>query len=105
MLVKITDDNAEAQVKSIKYRNWVSIGLPAAVILVDICCLNHENGSSVALKKFIYACFLCDNCWFVVEVISSVTEYYTGLGTNQLWQLYKKSSLEQGQTIAVWQLE
>jgi K(+)-stimulated pyrophosphate-energized sodium pump len=35
LLVKITDDNAkEPQFKSIKYRNWVSIGLTAILVFL-----------------------------------------------------------------------
>jgi K(+)-stimulated pyrophosphate-energized sodium pump len=86
LLVKITDENAkEAQVqKALNIGNWVSIGLTAiacyfssiyvATMKMEFFWRRHISSMRVFMLR------LLD---LVGAVISSVTEYYTGLGQNQ----------------------
>jgi K(+)-stimulated pyrophosphate-energized sodium pump len=82
--------------KSIKYRNWVSIGLTnCCYFLVDYMLPETmkmdfgEGTKEISSMRVFYATIVG---LVVGAVISSVTEYYTGLGTKPV---IAKSSTEQ----------
>ena len=107
MLVKISNDDAkEAQVqKALNIGNWVSI------ILTAICCfflikymlpaemkMNFfgEGIKDISSMRVFYASLIG---LFVGGAISSVTEYYTGLGTNPVMAIVQKSSTGAGTNV------
>jgi len=107
MLVRIKDNNAkEAQVQgALNVGNWVSI------ILVAISCFflvkymlpeimemefYGEGVQKIASMRVFYATLVG---LFVGGVISSVTEYYTGLGKKPILAIVQKSSTGAGTNI------
>ncbi|PZR21646.1 MAG: sodium-translocating pyrophosphatase [Flavobacterium psychrophilum] len=107
MLVKIKDNNAkEAQVQgALNVGNWVSI------VLVAISCyflvkymlpetmtmeFYGEGGKEISSLRVFGACIVG---LFVGGVISSVTEYYTGLGKKPILAIVQKSSTGAGTNI------
>ncbi|MFV8352310.1 sodium-translocating pyrophosphatase [Flavobacterium sp. XS2P14] len=107
MLVKITDDNAkEAQVqKALNIGNWVSIGLTliACYFLVDYMLPETmkmdffgEGTKEISSMRVFYATIVGLT---VGAVISSVTEYYTGLGTKPVMAIVQKSSTGAGTNV------
>ncbi len=107
MLVKISDDNAkEAQVqKALNIGNWVSI------VLTAICCyflvtwmlpetmkmtFFGEGLQDISSMRVFYATLIG---LFVGGAISSVTEYYTGLGTKPVLAIVQKSSTGAGTNV------
>jgi K(+)-stimulated pyrophosphate-energized sodium pump len=106
-LVKIKDNNAkEAQVQgALNVGNWVSI------VLVAISCyflvkymlpvtmnmeFYGEGGKEISSLRVFGACIVG---LFVGGVISSVTEYYTGLGKKPILAIVQKSSTGAGTNI------
>ena len=115
MLVKITDDNAkEPQVqKALNIGNWVSIVLTAIACYFLIQWMLPEtmmmkffgenldaSGNAIAVPissmKVFYASLIG---LFVGGAISSVTEYYTGLGTKPVMAIVQKSSTGAGTNV------
>ncbi|MFV8362792.1 sodium-translocating pyrophosphatase [Flavobacterium sp. ZT3P35] len=107
MLVKISDDNAkEAQVqKALNIGNWVSIGLTliACYFLVDYMLPETmkmdffgEGTKEISSMRVFYATIVGLT---VGAVISSVTEYYTGLGTKPVMAIVQKSSTGAGTNV------
>ncbi len=107
MLVKITDDNAkEAQVqKALNIGNWVSIGLTlvACYFLVQYMLPETmkmdffgEGTKEISSMRVFYATIVG---LVVGAVISSVTEYYTGLGTKPVMAIVQKSSTGAGTNV------
>ena len=115
MLVKITDDNAkEPQVqKALNIGNWVSIVLTAIACYFLIQWMLPEtmmmkffgenldaSGNAMAVPissmKVFYASLIG---LFVGGAISSVTEYYTGLGTKPVMAIVQKSSTGAGTNV------
>lgn len=107
MLVKITDDNAkEAQVqKALNIGNWVSIGLTlvACYFLVDYMLPETmkmdffgEGTKEISSMRVFYATIVG---LAVGGLISSVTEYYTGLGTKPVMAIVQKSSTGAGTNV------
>jgi K(+)-stimulated pyrophosphate-energized sodium pump len=107
MLVKISSDDAkEAQVqKALNIGNWVSI------LLTAVCCfflikymlpadmkMNFfgEGIKDISSMRVFYASLIG---LFVGGAISSVTEYYTGLGTNPVMAIVQKSSTGAGTNV------
>lgn len=107
LLVKIKDNNAkEAQVQgALNVGNWVSI------VLVAISCyflvkymlpetmnmeFYGEGGKEISSLRVFGACIVG---LFVGGVISSVTEYYTGLGKKPILAIVQKSSTGAGTNI------
>ncbi|MES2812559.1 MAG: sodium-translocating pyrophosphatase [Bacteroidota bacterium] len=107
MLVKISSDDAkEAEVqKALNIGNWVSIALTA------ICCfflVQHmlpevmtmeffgEGAQKISSMRVFYATLIG---LFVGGAISSVTEYYTGLGTKPVLAIVQKSSTGAGTNV------
>ncbi len=107
MLVKITDENAkEAQVqKALNIGNWVSI------VLTAICCyflvqymlpetmsmsFFGEGSKDISSMRVFYATLIG---LVVGGAISSVTEYYTGLGTKPVMAIVQKSSTGAGTNV------
>ena len=107
MLVKITDENAkEAQVqKALNIGNWVSIILTAiacfflvqymlpATMKMDFF---GEGTREISSMRVFYATIVG---LVVGAVISSVTEYYTGLGTKPVMAIVQKSSTGAGTNV------
>jgi len=107
MLVKITDENAkEAQVqKALNIGNWVSIGLTA---IACFFLVQHmlpptlkmefygEGIKDIASIRVFYASIIG---LIVGGAISSVTEYYTGLGTKPVMAIVQKSSTGAGTNV------
>jgi K(+)-stimulated pyrophosphate-energized sodium pump len=107
MLVKISDDNAkEAQVqKALNIGNWVSIVLTAIAcfFLVKYMLPETMNMSffgegmkDISSMRVFYATIVG---LIVGGAISSVTEYYTGLGTNPVMAIVQKSSTGAGTNV------
>ncbi|UQD55939.1 sodium-translocating pyrophosphatase [Flavobacterium sp. K5-23] len=107
MLVKITDDNAkEAQVqKALNIGNWVSIGLTlvACYFLVQYMLPETmkmdffgEGSKDISSMRVFYATIVG---LVVGASISSVTEYYTGLGTKPVMAIVQKSSTGAGTNV------
>lgn len=107
MLVKISDDNAkEAQVqKALNIGNWVSIVLTAVAcyFLIDMMLPETmkmsffgEELQNISSMRVFYASLIG---LFVGGAISSVTEYYTGLGTKPVLAIVQKSSTGAGTNV------
>lgn len=107
MLVKITDNDAkEAQVqKALNVGNWVSIGLVAVScyflvnwMLPETMKMNFygEGLKEISSMRVFYATLVG---LVVGAVISSVTEYYTGLGTKPVMAIVQKSSTGAGTNV------
>ncbi|QZK89408.1 sodium-translocating pyrophosphatase [Flavobacterium sp. CHNK8] len=107
MLVKITDDNAkEAQVqKALNIGNWVSIGLTLVscyflvqYMLPETMKMDFfgEGTKEISSMRVFYATIVG---LVVGAVISSVTEYYTGLGTKPVMAIVQKSSTGAGTNV------
>ena len=107
MLVKISDDNAkEAQVqKALNIGNWVSILLTAVAcyflvkfMLPETMTMNFfgELPQQISSMRVFYATIVG---LVVGAVISSVTEYYTGLGTKPVMAIVQKSSTGAGTNV------
>ena len=107
LLVKITDDNAkEAQVqKALNKGNWI------AIILTAVSCFFlvqymlpatmkmeffGEGSQEISSMRVFYATIVG---LIVGGVISSVTEYYTGLGTKPVMAIVQKSSTGAGTNV------
>ena len=107
MLVKITSDDAkEKQVQmALNIGNWVSIGLTAIAcyFLVDIMLPKvmtmsffGEGMVEISSLNVFWATLIG---LFVGGAISSVTEYYTGLGTKPVLAIVQKSSTGAGTNV------
>ncbi|PWA06456.1 sodium-translocating pyrophosphatase [Flavobacterium psychrotolerans] len=107
MLVKITDANAkEAQVqKALNIGNWVSIALTAVACFVlvkfmlpETMKMNFfgEGLQDISSMRVFYATIVG---LVVGATISSVTEYYTGLGTKPVMAIVQKSSTGAGTNV------
>jgi len=107
MLVKISSDDAkEAQVqKALNIGNWVSIALTAAACLVLVQYMLPETMKmdffgeglkEISSMRVFYATLIG---LFVGGAISSVTEYYTGLGTKPVMAIVQKSSTGAGTNV------
>ena len=107
MLVKISDDNArEAQVqKALNIGNWVSIGLTAIAcfflvqhMLPEVMTMEFfgEGSQQISSMRVFYATLVG---LVVGGAISSVTEYYTGLGTKPVLAIVQKSSTGAGTNV------
>ena len=107
MVVKISDDNAkEAQVqKALNIGNWVSIGLTviACFFLVKFMLPETmkmsffgEGLKDISSMRVFYATIVG---LVVGATISSVTEYYTGLGTKPVLAIVQKSSTGAGTNV------
>ena len=107
MVVKISDNNAkEAEVqKALNIGNWISIALTALACFVLIKYMLPEtmkmNFFGEGLKEISYLrVFYASMVGLVVgAIISSVTEYYTGLGTKPVLAIVAKSSTGAGTNI------
>ena len=107
MLVKISSDDAkEPQVqKALNIGNWVSIALTAIAcyFLIDWMLpttmkMNFfgEGLQEISSLRVFYASLIG---LFVGGAISSVTEYYTGLGTKPVLAIVKKSATGAGTNV------
>ena len=107
MLVKITSDDAkEAQVqKALNIGNWVSIILTAIAcfflvqyMLPEVMTMEFfgEGAQQISSMRVFYATIVG---LVVGGVISSVTEYYTGLGTKPVLAIVQKSSTGAGTNV------
>lgn len=107
MLVKITDENAkEAQVqKALNIGNWVSIALTAIAcfflvqyMLPETMSMTFfgEGSMDISSMRVFYATLIG---LIVGGAISSVTEYYTGLGTKPVMAIVQKSSTGAGTNV------
>ncbi|MBC5840964.1 sodium-translocating pyrophosphatase [Flavobacterium sp. F-380] len=107
LLVKITDENAkEPQVqKALNIGNWVSIGLTAIAcyFLVQYMLpvtmkmeFFGEGSQDISSMRVFYATLIG---LFLGGAISSVTEYYTGLGTKPVMAIVQKSSTGAGTNV------
>ncbi len=107
MLVKISSDDAkEAQVqKALNIGNWVSIVLTAVAcfflvthMLPEIMKMSFfgEGLQDISSMRVFYASLIG---LFVGGAISSVTEYYTGLGTKPVLAIVQKSSTGAGTNV------
>ncbi|PZX92360.1 sodium-translocating pyrophosphatase [Flavobacterium aquariorum] len=107
MLVKITDENAkEAQVqKALNIGNWVSIVLTAIAcfflvqyMLPETMSMTFfgEGSMDISSMRVFYATLIG---LVVGGAISSVTEYYTGLGTKPVMAIVQKSSTGAGTNV------
>ena len=107
MLVKISSDNAkEAQVqKALNIGNWVSIILTAIAcyFLVDIMLPKTLEmkffGEGILPIESIRVFYATLIGLVVGGAISSVTEYYTGLGTKPVLAIVQKSSTGAGTNV------
>ncbi|MCD9573498.1 sodium-translocating pyrophosphatase [Flavobacterium soyae] len=106
-LVKISDDNAkEAQVqKALNIGNWVSIVLTAVAcfflvkhMLPETMQMTFfgEGSKAISSLRVFYATLVG---LVVGGAISSVTEYYTGLGTKPVLAIVQKSSTGAGTNV------
>jgi len=106
-LVKISDDNAkEAQVqKALNIGNWVSIVLTAIAcfflvkyMLPETMQMSFfgEGAKDISSMRVFYATLVG---LIVGGAISSVTEYYTGLGTKPVMAIVQKSSTGAGTNV------
>src|SRR5690606_18132472 len=100
MLVRIKDNNAkEKQVQgALNVGNWVSIGLTAVACFILVKYMLPETMKmgffgegllEISSMRVFYATIIG---LIVGGVISSVTEYYTGLGTKPVLGIVQKSS-------------
>jgi K(+)-stimulated pyrophosphate-energized sodium pump len=107
MVVKISDDNAkEKQVqKALNIGNWISIGLTLVAcfflvkyMLPETMKMNFfgEGLKEISSMRVFYATIVG---LVVGAVISSVTEYYTGLGTKPVMAIVQKSSTGAGTNV------
>ena len=107
MLVKITSNDAkEAQVqKALNIGNWVSIVLTALACFVLVKYMLPESMSmnffgegvkEISSLRVFYATLVG---LVVGGAISSVTEYYTGLGTKPVMKIVQKSSTGAGTNV------
>jgi K(+)-stimulated pyrophosphate-energized sodium pump len=107
MVVKISDDNAkEAQVqKALNIGNWLSIALTAVACFVlvkymlpEVMTMSFfgEGMKEISSMRVFYATIVG---LIVGGAISSVTEYYTGLGTNPVLAIVQKSSTGAGTNV------
>ena len=107
MLVKITSDDAkEAQVqKALNIGNWISIILTAIAcyFLVDFMLPKvmtmeffGEGAQQISSMRVFYSTLIG---LVVGGAISSVTEYYTGLGTKPVLAIVQKSSTGAGTNV------
>ncbi|WET04730.1 sodium-translocating pyrophosphatase [Flavobacterium sp. YJ01] len=107
LLVKISDDNArEAQVqKALNVGNWVSIILTAVAcfflvqyMLPETMQMSFfgEGSKAISSMRVFYATLVG---LVVGGAISSVTEYYTGLGTKPVLAIVQKSSTGAGTNV------
>ena len=107
MLVKITSDDAkEAQVqKALNIGNWVSIALTAIACFFLVkwmlpaemkMTFFGEGLKDISSMRVFYATLIG---LFVGGAISSVTEYYTGLGTKPVLAIVQKSSTGAGTNV------
>jgi K(+)-stimulated pyrophosphate-energized sodium pump len=107
MLVKITDENAkEAQVqKALNIGNWVSIVLTAIAcyflvqyMLPETMSMTFfgEGSMDISSMRVFYATLIG---LVVGGAISSVTEYYTGLGKKPVLAIVQKSSTGAGTNV------
>ena len=107
MLVKITSDDAkEAQVqKALNIGNWVSIALTAVACFFLVkwmlpaemkMTFFGEGLQPISSMRVFYATLIG---LFVGGAISSVTEYYTGLGTSPVLKIVQKSSTGAGTNV------
>ncbi len=107
MVVKISDDNAkEAQVqKALNIGNWLSIALTAVACFVlvkymlpEVMTMSFfgEGMVEISSMRVFYATIVG---LIVGGAISSVTEYYTGLGTNPVLAIVQKSSTGAGTNV------
>ena len=106
-LVKISDDNAkEAQVqKALNIGNWVSIVLTAVACFFLVqymlpqtmqMSFFGEGSKAISSMRVFYATLVG---LVVGGAISSVTEYYTGLGTKPVLAIVQKSSTGAGTNV------
>lgn len=107
LLVKISDDNAkEAQVqKALNIGNWASILLTAVAcfflvqyMLPETMQMSFfgEGSKAISSMRVFYATLVG---LVVGGAISSVTEYYTGLGTKPVLAIVQKSSTGAGTNV------
>jgi K(+)-stimulated pyrophosphate-energized sodium pump len=107
MLVKISSDDAkEAQVqKALNIGNWVSIVLTAVACFFLVTHMLPETMKmsffgeglqDISSMRVFYASLIG---LFVGGAISSVTEYYTGLGTEPVLAIVQKSSTGAGTNV------
>ena len=107
MVVKISDQNAkEAQVqKALNIGNWISIALTAIACLIlvkfmlpETMKMNFfgEGLKDISSMRVFYATLVG---LVVGATISSVTEYYTGLGTKPVMAIVQKSSTGAGTNV------
>ena len=107
MLVKISSDDAkEAQVQSaLNKGNWVSIILTAIscfflvqFMLPEVMTMEFygEGAKEISSMRVFYATIIG---LIVGGAISSVTEYYTGLGTKPVMAIVQKSSTGAGTNV------
>ncbi len=107
MLVKITSNDAkEAQVqKALNIGNWVSIVLTAIACFILVKYMLPESMSmnffgegvkEISSLRVFYATLVG---LVVGGAISSVTEYYTGLGTKPVLKIVQKSSTGAGTNV------
>ena len=107
MLVKISDDNAkEAQVqKALNIGNWASIIMTAIacyflvnLMLPAVMTMEFfgEGAQEISSMRVFYATLVG---LVVGGAISSVTEYYTGLGTKPVLAIVQKSSTGAGTNV------
>ncbi|WP_264559726.1 sodium-translocating pyrophosphatase [Flavobacterium sp. N2270] len=107
LIVKIKNDDAkEAEVqKALNYGNWVSIALTAIscyvlvkYMLPETMNMNFfgEGLMEISSMRVFYASLIG---LFVGGAISSVTEYYTGLGTKPVLAIVQKSSTGAGTNV------
>ena len=107
MVVKISDDNAkEAQVqKALNIGNWISIALTAIAcyalvkfMLPETMKMSFfgEGIKDISSMRVFYATIVG---LVVGATISSVTEYYTGLGTKPVMAIVQKSSTGAGTNV------
>lgn len=107
MLVKISDENSkEAQVqKALNIGNWVSIILTAFAcfflvqyMLPEVITMEFfgEGAQQISSMRVFYATIVG---LIVGGAISSVTEYYTGLGTKPVMAIVQKSSTGAGTNV------
>jgi K(+)-stimulated pyrophosphate-energized sodium pump len=107
MVVKISDDNAkEAQVqKALNIGNWISIALTAIACYMLVKFMLPETMKmsffgegikDISSMRVFYATIVG---LVVGATISSVTEYYTGLGTKPVMAIVQKSSTGAGTNV------
>ena len=107
MVVKISDDNAkEAQVqKALNIGNWISIALTAIACYVLVKFMVPETmkmsffGEGIKDISSIRVFYATIVGLIVGATISSVTEYYTGLGTKPVMAIVQKSSTGAGTNV------